>query len=359
MGLAVAADLAQHGARVTVVERGRRCGEQASAAAAGMLAEGAEATEQGPFQDLCRRSRELWPDWAEELHRRSGIDCELDRVGLVRVTTTESGRALLERQSALQRSQGIEVSDLLQLDQLRQLVPALGPLVLAGLHYPGDWHVHSHRVVEALVATCWALGVVLETEVEVSSVAGGSTGAGLELVGGARRDADYVVVCAGSWSGSLWAPRASAVLEVEPIRGQIVAVDPGRFLLPKIVFGDSGYLLQKRSGLVLLGTTQERAGYQPWPTLEGVLSVSASAQELIPEVAQARLAHVWAGLRPHAPDGLPLLGRLEPRGRVVLATAHYRNGILLAPVTAELIGRAILEGDDPAELQPFSPRRLA
>ncbi|MGH7643361.1 MAG: glycine oxidase ThiO [Candidatus Dormibacteria bacterium] len=352
IGLAVALSLARRGAQVRVLERGVRCGEGSSGAAAGMLAAGAEATDAGPFRELCRRSRELWPDWAVELLRTTAVDCELECSGLLQTTASPAVVARWEHQS---REPAAEILDA---TQMAQLVPGLGAQVLAGIHHPDDWHVHSHRVVEALVAACGLLGVVVETGVEVSSIYPGPGDPQLTLADGRTESADFVVVCAGSWSGRLLGLSGAAELAVAPVRGQIVAVDPGRPLLSVILFGDHGYLLQKRSGLVLAGTTEEHVGYQPWPTLAGVQSVVAAAVELLPELNGARFASAWAGLRPHAADGWPLLGRLDPNGRLLLATAHYRNGVLLAPLTGELISRAIFEEADPAELEAFSPGRF-
>jgi glycine oxidase len=129
-------------------------------------------------------------------------------------------------------------------------------------------------------------------------------------------------------------------------------------VLPRIVFGDHGYLLQKRSGLVLAGATEERVGFQSWTTLEGVLQVASAARRLLPSLAPARFAGSWAGLRPFARVG-PLLGRTPAHPGVLLATGHYRNGVLLAPITAELITQAVVSGEDPPTLGPFSPRRQA
>jgi len=359
VGLAVAVSLARKGGAVRVLERGDQCGEGASGAAAGMLAAGAESTAAGPFQELCRSSRELWPSWADELRATTGVDCELDRTGLVSVTTSRQGARRLEQQAKWQQGHGVEVSSLLEPGQLRQLVPGLSSTVVAGIHYPNDWHVHSHRVVEALVAACARLEVAIETKTEVTGIEPGLKGVHVTLGNGRSEDADYLVVCAGSWSQQLLGPAGAGKNTVEPVRGQIVAIDPGRPVLSVILFGDDGYLLQKRSGLVLAGTTEERVGYQPWPTVDGVRTVAQAAIELLPELALARFAYAWAGLRPHATDGRPLLGRTEPGGRVLLATAHYRNGVLLAPITGELIARAVLEGVDPPELTPFRPGRSA
>jgi glycine oxidase len=324
-----------------------------------MLAEGAEVSTEGPFQDLCRQSRALWPSWADDLLAMTGVDCELDRTGLLRVTRSAAGSGRLAQRRSWQLSHGLEVSDLMDRDQLANLLPGLGRSVVAGLRYPGDWHVHSHRVVDALVAACRVHGVAIETDTEATAIEPRSGRPRLRLHSGEVADADYVVICAGSWSGGLLSAAMKKECPVEPVRGQIVALDPGRPLLPLILFGDDGYLLQKRSGLILVGTTEELVGYRPWPTAEGVERLTGMASELLPELGEARFAYAWAGLRPHLADGLPLLGRLEPGGRVLVATAHYRNGVLLAPITGQMIARAVLEGEDPPDLAAFSPERLA
>ncbi|HEY6537732.1 MAG TPA: FAD-dependent oxidoreductase, partial [Candidatus Dormibacteraeota bacterium] len=167
VGLAVGLALARRNQSVTVLERAERCGEGASAAAAGMLAAGSEAGEPDAFQALCRAGRQLWPGWAEQLRRDSGIDCELELTGLVRVATTEETARGMDGQARWQREHGLDVSELLDRARLAELVPGLGPAVLAGLHYPGDGHVHSHRMVDALLAACLRLGVTVETGVEV------------------------------------------------------------------------------------------------------------------------------------------------------------------------------------------------
>ncbi|MFZ0168143.1 MAG: glycine oxidase ThiO [Candidatus Dormiibacterota bacterium] len=359
VGLSVALSLARRGATVRIFERAPKCGQAASAAAAGMLAEGAEVSAEGPFQDLCRQSRALWPNWAAELMAETGVDCELERTGLLRVTSSAEVSQRLSASRGWQISHGVEVSDLLNPAELSKVLPGLGGSVVAGFRFPGDWHVHSHRVVDALVAACRVRGVEIETDVEVTALEPGSRRPRIRFNHDQGLEADYVVICAGSWSGGILSAAVKRGCRVEPIRGQIVALDPGRPLLPLILYGDDGYLLQKRSGLVLVGTTEEHVGYQPWPTAEGVELLTGIACALLPELAEARFAYAWAGLRPHAADGLPLLGRLEAGGRVLVATAHYRNGVLLAPITGELIAEAVREGEDPPALAAFSPQRLA
>ncbi|MHB8322899.1 MAG: glycine oxidase ThiO [Candidatus Dormibacteria bacterium] len=359
IGLSIALALAREGVQVTVLEREPECGRGTSAAAAGMLAAGAEAGSPGPFFDLCRSSFSLWRDWSEQLQDESGVDCELELGGLLRVTTNAEFATDLEVKRAWQLTQGIQVSELLGLDQLRLEVPGLGPDVVAGLVYPNEGHVHSHRVLEGLLRACLRRGVRIETAAPVEGLRTDGPRPVVRVGGERAREliADHVILATGVGSAPLMEQLGVAVAVV-PVRGQMLAISPGRSVLPRIVFGDHGYLLQKRSGLVLAGATEERVGIQPWTTLEGVIQVASSARRLLPALAPARFAGSWAGLRPCARGG-PLLGRSPASPRILLATGHHRNGVLLAPVTARLIARAVIEGRDPLELSAFSPQRPA
>jgi len=359
IGLSVALALARAGLRVSVLERESECGRGTSAAAAGMLAAGVEAGSPGPFFNLCRGSFELWRGWAARLQEESGVDCELELTGLLRVTTSAEAATDLEVKRAWQLTEGIEVSELLSLDQLRREVPGLGPDIVAGLVYPAEGHVHSHRVLAALLGACVRLGVGITTSAPVDGVATHGDHPVVHVGGEQPRaiGADYVILATGTWSPPLL-QQVGVTVAMEPVRGQMLAISPRGAVLPRIVFGDHGYLLQKRSGLVLAGATEERVGFQSWTTLEGVLQVASAARRLLPSLAPARFAGSWAGLRPFARGG-PLLGRTPAHPGVLLATGHYRNGVLLAPITAELITQAVVSGEDPPTLGPFSPRRQA
>ncbi len=355
IGMAVAREVARTGRSVALLERRSETGAEATAAAAGMLAAAAEAHSPGPFFDLARRSASLWPEWAEQLFEESGVDVEYQEAGLLRVTTSAEAVGDLEIRRTWQLAQGMEVSGLLSLEELRQEVPQLGPDVVAGLHYPGVAHVHSHRVAEALAVAGSRAGVRLQLSAEVTAVR--PLGDLLEVsVGAERQLARRVVVATGSWGEEIL--RGLGVdLRPEPVRGQMLALCPRGLSLPEIVFGDRGYVLQKRSGLVLAGATEERVGYLAEPTLEGVARLAAMARSLIPELGLAEFSRAWAGLRPFLESG-PVIGPLPQDERVILALGHFRNGILLAPVTAELVRGALDGGLQPAGLTAFSPRRI-
>jgi glycine oxidase len=355
IGMAAAREVARTGRSVALLERRSEPGAEATAAAAGMLAAAAEAHSPGPFFDLARRSADLWSGWAELLLAESGVDVEYQECGLLRVTTSAEVVGDLEIRRTWQLAQGMEVSGLLNLEELRQEVPQLGPDVVAGLHYPKVAHVHSHRVAEALALAGSRAGVRLQLSAEVTGVR--PSGDLLEVSAGAERHlARRVVLATGSWGEEIL--RGLGVdLCPEPVRGQMLALRPRGLPLPEIVFGDLGYVLQKRSGLVLAGATEERVGYLAETTLEGVARLAAMARSLIPELGQAQFSGAWAGLRPFLESG-PVIGPLPQDERVILALGHFRNGILLAPVTAQLVREALEEGHEPVGLRAFSPRHI-
>ncbi len=358
MGLALARELRAASHSVRLLERDPECGRAASAAAAGMLAPATEATEGGGFFDLCQASAALWPQWAAALGSETGVDCELESSGLLRVTSDPGGLERLAQRRRWQIAQGIPASELLGPAELKEQLPGVGDSFEGGVLYPTESHVHSHRVVDALLAWCRHQGVAVETGAEVTELRPSRTGVAVATAGGRHYQADLAFIAAGSWSGPLLNQLGLRV-DIEPVRGQIVAARPEPQALEMIVFSDHGYLVPKRSGLVLVGATQETVGFSPWPTLEGVAALGAAAAAMMPVLKTAPFAYAWAGLRPRSPDGLPLLGRSPLSDRVLLATAHYRNGVLLAPLTARLLARAVTEGHDPAELADFSPGRFA
>lgn len=341
-GAAVAWGCARRGARVVVVERDRPAAG-ASGAAAGMLAPESEAPEPGPFLDLCRRSLALWPGLASELLEVAGVDCELDTGGLLSV-------ALDEAQAA--RIRACAAGEWLDPGEVAALEPALGPCAGAALHR-GEGHVHSVRAVEALLAAAAARGAELVAGGEVT---GRLPGGGVRLADGRDIAAGAVVLSAGAWSGRLAAKLGGPPLAVEPVRGQILVLrdlepTPGVVLYA----GSRGYAVAKRGGLTLVGATEERAGFDARPTEAAQAWLDGIGARLLRGFAGATAAHSWVGLRPRAPDGLPLLGPLDDR--LFTATAHHRNGVLLAPVTAEAMASIVLDRETPGAVLAFDPRR--
>jgi glycine oxidase len=334
VGCAVAYALARRGARVVLLERDR-VAAGASYGAGGMLAPQVEAHGPGPLLRLGLASRDLFPALEAEVG-----PFDLDLRGIVRVAHTEAGAAELAARAAWQREQGLEAR-LLEPSEVRSLFPDLGSPPLAALWVP-DGRLVPERLTRALALAAVRHGAVVREGVPVRSVRPGrvETGEGPVV-------AAHVVVSAGAWSADL------APVPVRPVKGQRVLVRHSRPLLDRVLWGDGCYLVPQPGGRVLIGATEEpEAGFDRRPTAAAVARLLARAVELVPALGEAEVLEAWAGLRPDTPDHLPLLGPLG-EGGVWAATGHYRNGILLAPVTGERLAAALLEGEPlPGECLP-------
>lgn len=353
IGCALAYYLAGGGAQVTVLERGR-AGSGASSAAAGMLAPLAEATERGPFQSLCLSSLALFPVLAAELEATTGIGIELDRCGILRVATTVDGAAAL-RQVAAQAPEAFRV---LEADELRKLEPVLTPLATMALLSSQEAQVSAPRFTQALASAAAQRGAVLrEGEPAVGLLRQGARVTGVVT----RKDklqAAHVVLASGAWTGGLATELLGRALPVMPRKGQIVAVQAPRPGLRHIAFAEGGYLTPKSDGAILIGATDEDAGFDTANTVEGVRGLLGFAKRAMPALAEAPIRGMWAGLRPGSGDGHPILGPLPGADGLWVASGHYRNGILLAPVTGKVMAEWMLQGKPSTSLEAFSPGRF-
>lgn len=326
IGLAVAWRLVRGGADVTVYDPGRDDG--AWWVAAGMLAAGGEAAfESETLAGLMRESAKRWPGFAADLAAETGHDLRYDETGTLSVALTADDVAEARR---LWTYQGIRPT------ALRELEPELSPRVRAGAHAPHDRQVDPRLVVGALRR---ALGdrIVARQVTALDDV-----------------DADTVVVAAGCGTAALTG------LPVRPVKGQLLRLrgEPGvlRHVIVGLADGRHVYLVPRADGEVVVGATQEERTDRAI-TAGGVLDLLRAAIDLVPALAEFELAETIVGHRPATPDNAPLLGRHE--GRVVVAAGHHRNGVLLAPVTADLIAELVLTGEPDPLLHPFRPGRYA
>lgn len=360
IGLSIARALALRGAgRICVIERGS-IGQEASFAAAGMLAPQAEANAQDDFFRLACRSRDLYASFAESLRDETGIDIELDHTGTLYLALTYHDLVEIEKRFAWQTAAGLAVEKLTP-SQARELEPCLNPSVLGALRFPLDLQVENRRLLSALTNSVSKLGVEIITEISVESIkterdriVGVQTSRG--LINCAR-----VVVAAGTWSGFInLSPNTAGkpTLKIEPVRGQMISLDARPQLTHHVIYSPRGYIVPRQDGRLLAGSTSEHAGFAKQVTAGGLSAILANAQEISPAVSNLPIVDTWAGLRPRAPDNLPVLGPCDEIGGLFYATGHYRNGILLAPVTGELIAEAIIDGIFSPLLGPFSPRRF-
>jgi glycine oxidase len=358
IGLTIARSLRQRGVRdVTLIERGQP-GAEASWAAGGMLAPQLELDRQDQFFQFACASRDLYPEFASSLQEETGIDVELDTTGTLCLAFNHEGEEGLRRRYDWQRAEGLKV-EWLSGEETRRAELHVSANTLCALRFPQDIQVENRRLLEALVRADEELAVQLLTHTSVNGlrikderVCGVETSAGFVA-------APSVVMAAGAWASTIQSPDAKLpAIDIEPVRGQMLCFEARPQLLRHVIYSSRGYLVPRRDGRILAGSTSERVGFDKRVTDEGRSSIRSIAIEIAPAIADLNLADSWAGFRPRAPDDLPVLGPCAEAEGLFYATGHYRNGILLAPITGKVIADAIVDGAFPADLKAFSPNRF-
>lgn len=364
IGLAVARALARRGlSDVMLIERGS-LGAESSSAAAGMLAPQAEADRADEFFHLTRQSRDLYPAFAAALLEETGIDIELDTSGTLYLAFTDEDVRDLEKRYEWQSKAGLPL-EMLRSEDARQLEPAISENVCAALKFPLDMQVENRRLISALAASSEKLGVRLVTGTTVTFLKTEHHGvAGVETSRGFV-STNIVIVAGGAWTSSLGMQTSSGEpaksmpsFGIEPVRGQMLCFEANPQIARHVIYSPRGYIVPRRDGRLLSGSTTEHAGFDRRVTAEGVRSILSAALEISPRVGALPLQASWAGLRPRAADGLPVLGPYAEIEGLFYATGHYRNGILLAPITGELIAGVIVDKMDSTSLSIFSPDRF-
>lgn len=357
IGLSVARALAHKGVgKVVIVERGQ-LGKEASFAAAGMLAPQAEANEADDFFKLCCRSRDLYPTFASELFAETGIDIELDQTGTLYCAFNEHDQQEIERRYDWQQQAGLLVEQLTAQEAL-QLEPNISPNLRAALKFPADIQVENRQLLLALIAANQKFGVKSYTDTKVDSlevqrgrIAGINTSRGF-------LSARKVVIASGAWTSFVKTENATVQISIEPVRGQMVCYETEPAIARHVIYSPRGYVVPRRDGRLLAGSTTEEVGFMKEVTEAGLQLIRANAHEIAPALSKLAPVDSWAGLRPRAVDELPVLGRASETEGLFFATGHYRNGILLAPLTGELIAGLIADNVVTQELQTFTPDRF-
>jgi glycine oxidase ThiO len=338
MGLSIALHLHRAGCAVTVVDR-QQIGRGASWAAAGMLAPWAELLPSGSLQQLCQQSLKIYANWAADLEQQTGLPSGFWPCGILALgsqhwlTAVEhpdadvypvSDSALQELQSGLSLSKAVwlpqegQVDPRLLMTALHQAAQQAGIPLLE--HTPITWHIAGDQIL------------------------------GLDSPQG-RLTAQHYILAMGSWSGLL--PQVS----VYPRKGQMFALaDPARSL-HRVLYGDGIYIVPRRDGRIVVGATVEDVGFVEGTAPEQIASLWQAAIDLYPPLASMPVIEQWWGFRPSTPDLSPILGS-SPYSNLLIATGHDRNGILLAPITAHLIAKLLLQGQRDPLLESFSWRRF-
>jgi glycine oxidase len=309
----------------------------------------------GPFFDACRASRDLWPAWRCELEEESGMAVEHDDDdGALLVALDEAEAGWLEMLRRRAAAVGEAVVDL-PVAEARRQVPALAGEPAALLHLPGEHRVDNPAACAALAQSCRRRGVELIADTVVERVEAGLRGVRLSLAGGGELTGARLVLAAGAWSGGI---AGLPPLPVRPVRGQMLRLGGAAWPWRGTVRGPHRYAVRRRRGELLVGATVEEAGFEGGVTAGGLGDLLDFVRRLLPGLEGAPVLTSWSGLRPGTPDTQPLLGPLGELP-VIAATGHYRDGILLAPWTAEVVARTVLEGQLPDEAIAFSPQRFA
>ncbi|MFB6441896.1 glycine oxidase ThiO [Streptomyces sp. NPDC056411] len=365
IGLATAWRAAARGMTVTVADPSP--GGGAARVAAGMLAAVTELHYgEQTLLGLNLASAHRYPRFVAELEEAAGAHTGYRRCGTLAVALDADDRAHLRELHALQVRSGLD-SQWLTGRECRRLEPMLAPGVRGGLRVDGDHQIDPRRLASALLTACERAGVAfLPNRAERLTVHGGrATGAVLD--DGTAAAAGQTVLAAGSHSGRLAGVPDEVLPPVRPVKGQVlrlrlpdVPADSPAFLsrtVRAVVRGNPLYLVPRESGELVVGATSEELGWDTTVTAGGVYELLRDAHELVPGITELPLVESCAGLRPTSPDNAPLLGPTELPG-LQLATGHFRNGVLLTPVTGEVMAEALATGSLPEEARPFTPLRF-
>lgn len=360
IGCSAARALAKRGLHVAVLERGSP-GRQATWAAGGMLSPLGEAAHQDGLFRAAVASLDLWPAFAAEIASESGVDVEYRPAGKLHLAFDEPAEA--ELVSIRARGAGFGVQ-LLAGHEARAVEPVLSSDVRAALLVGRDHRVNNRILGEAAWKAAAACGADFRLDSQAAEVVTGRDGrvSGVLLENGTTIATKRVILTAGAWSGQIGGlPR---IIPVEPVRGQMFAVDasawrPGsRPFLEHTIDAPGCYFIPRDNGRILVGATVERTAFAVGPTPGGIAMLLEAAIRAVPAVADLPLAETWAGYRPGTPDDLPILGPDPDIEGLVYATGHFRNGVLLAPITAAVVEALVDDGAPPVPIDRFRPDRF-
>jgi glycine oxidase len=360
IGLGIAWRLAAKGATVDVFDRAT-AGSGSSHAAAGMLAACCEAE---PGEDalvaLGRDSQARWPAFAAELLKASGVDVELRQEGTLVVALTADDQARIHHHLAHQKKLGLPL-EWISAAETRRREPHLAGKLAGAVWSPEDHQVDNRKLAAGLRIAAEAAGATIHehTPVKEISIVGGRAN-GVVLADDVKVQADVVVLAAGAWSRGIAGVAPELRPPVRPIKGQMLALkmDPAAPLINHVVWAPGVYMVPRRDGRLIVGATVEEKAFDTSLTAGGLLTLLEAAWRTVPSIEELAIDEMWVGHRPGSRDDAPILGPGPAHG-LIYATGHHRNGILLAPVTADAVAKLVLEGTlDPA-IRPFGVDRFA
>jgi glycine oxidase len=358
IGLSCAFELQTRGHEVTVLEL-KRCGGQASGAAAGMLAPYSENVE-GPddFFRLCLQSLRLYPQWQETIKGVSKRPFAYENSGSLYVAFHEADLLVMQGRLLWQQEFGA-TARLLDRGELLRQEPQLSKEIIAALHIPEESHVYTPHYILALEQACRLAGVTIHENLEQLEIVNWRNEVLVRAADNRTFSGDKMIVCTGAWAQEMESS-FDIRIPIYPIRGQICAYESKGDPIRHMIFGSQGYLVAKDNGTIVCGASEDVAGFDVSTTDRGIERLRRWNKNVVPRLDGQTPIHRWAGLRPATQDGLPLIGPIENARHVILAAGHYRNGILLSPVTAKIV--ADLVEDKPgtaADIEAFKPERFS
>jgi glycine oxidase len=333
IGSSIAYHMAKRGKKVILLERERLAG-QASSAAAGMLAAQAEMNEAGPLFELARRSRAMFPELAEDLKQLCGIDIGLVQKGMFKIALTSEEETELHRIIDFQCAAG-EKAEWMSGEEVRRHEIEVSGDVRGAMFIPDDGQVSAPDLSLAFAKSAASLGAQIREFTEVKSLILEKGNVAGVMTQEDTIYCDRVVVASGFWSGRLL-EQAGCKTPIYPVKGECFSVISEVPLIRSTIFSHGCYLVPKKGGRTLIGATMKEHSYDRKVTLEGIATLLERAKRLVPGIVHAEWEKAWAGLRPQTPDGLPYLGEHSKWKGLFIAAGHYRNGILLSPITGKL-----------------------
>ncbi|HKP68026.1 MAG TPA: glycine oxidase ThiO [Pyrinomonadaceae bacterium] len=358
IGLSIARELRLRGVgKITIVDRGT-LGLEASWAAAGMLAPNVETDATEEFHRFGVEALNYYSPFAAAIEAETGIDIELDRSGTLCLAFTDAEESKLADSFEQHRTRGIGVEHL-SATEVRAIEPAVSHDVRSALLFPNDWQVENRKLVAALIrfAQLNDLEIVEKTEIATLTTDGDRITGAATSAGEFR--AGMTIVATGAWTSFIKIGDVPMPFEVRPIRGQMALFETPERKIKRVVYGPGGYIVPRADGRVLIGATVEDVGFDKSTTREGIDELISAAHKIVPGLREFPVAASWAGLRPFVADELPVIGGLPGYSNSLVATAHYRNGILLAPLTGKIVAERAVNGTDSIYFSAFGVERFS
>jgi len=354
IGASAAFELAKEKLRVLLLDR-QETGREASWAAAGMLSPGPESAATLALVPLAKESFRLYPEFIDTVEEASRRNAAFVREGTLQVFPGPNGEGHREEMAAEYARFDLPI-ERISFEAARRLEASLGPAARVAAWLPAEAVADPRCRIDAVIAAGHSCGVEIRENCPVASVLRESSRCqGVIIATGEKIPAKHVIVAAGAYSAGIeWLSRFAPT---RPIRGQMLALRSTSLTLGRVVRSERGYLVPRRDGRIIAGSTLEDSGFAKHLTPGGIRQILDAVLELVPGLADAEITETWAGLRPGTPDGLPILGPTDIEGLWV-ATGHYRNGILLAPATARLMRDWVLQYPLPVDTSAFSPLRF-